>query len=324
MRQCLVYDDRTGHIAEVAWEHIPAASQQEHLHLWVDITAPDDADFTWLTTVFQVHPLALEDMRNQLQRAKIDSYENNLFIVLRTIDFHQETNNVDSHQLDLLVGRRYLVTVHRADVPWLAGVRHRWSALQQQPDPIPHLLYLLLDTVVDAYFPVIDQLGDSIDDVDTRIFQAPDSSALQAIFALRRTLLTLRRTLGPMRDMLNELFRYEQNPVLDLRQSRVYYADVFDHILRLSDFVDTYRDMLSGSLEAYQSSLANRMNERVQWLTIAATILATATVITGFYGMNLRGLGINAEWAYGGHAVLALLVIVTLVEIWLFHRNGWL
>jgi magnesium transporter len=134
----------------------------------------------------------------------------------------------------------------------------------------------------------------------------------------------MRKLLGPLRDALNELLATENDSTLGLEHTRAYFSDVFDHVLRLTDFVDTYRDMLSGSLEAYQSSLANRLNENMQRLTVAATVLATATVITGFFGMNLRGLLINSPWAYGGHLVVGGLVVITLVEIWLFHRKRWI
>lgn len=130
-----------------------------------------------------------------------------------------------------------------------------------------------------------------------------------------------------MRDAFNELIREEEDGGIfgSGRQTRAYFMDVFDHILRITDFIDTYRDMLSGSLDAFQSSLANRLNENMQRLTVVTTVLATATVITGFYGMNVRGLGVNnLDYPYSGFILLIVLVVVTLIELWIFRRKGWL
>jgi magnesium transporter len=321
---CERYHPQTRTVEQVSPDQVAALLAQPEALLWIDLNRPDDAEYNWLAETFRFHPLALEDARGRQQRAKLDRYQGYAFFVLPAICRDTGDRRVGAHDVHVFIGRNYLVTVHRQEIPALSQVRHRWEQAHAAREPAPFLFYLLLDAVVDGCFPVVDEIGEQIDDIDTAVFADPDRVALKTIFSLRKTLLTIRKTLGPLRDALNELLIAEGDEIFALEHMRGYFSDVFDHVLRVTDFVDTYRDMLSGSLDAYQGSLANRLNQNMQRLTVAATVLATATVVTGFYGMNLRGLLINSRWAYGGHLLLGLLVLLTLVEIWIFRRKRWI
>lgn len=324
MLLCEVYHATSGVKEQVQPEQVQDVLAQPDTLLWIDIEHPEESDLAWLSNTFHFHPLALEDVRNQQQRAKIDRYDRYYFFVLRAIDYHPKARRVDSSQVDIFIGGNYLVTIHRAHLPALDHVRQRWTQARLQNESAAFLFYLMTDILVDEYFPVIDVIGDKIDTLDTQIFTANDPAALESIFKLRRNLLSIRKILAPLRDAFNELIRSEEGgTIFPIEQTRVFFSDVYDHILRLTDFVDTYRDMLSSSLDAYQSAQSNRLNENMQRLTVAATILATSTLVTGFYGMNLRGVGINSSWPYGGLLVLVLLVLVTFVEIYIFRRRGW-
>jgi magnesium transporter len=227
--------------------------------------------------------------------------------------------------LDTFIGPNYLVTIHQGHLPELVQVRRRWEQMRLPRESTAYLFYLISDVVVDDYFPVVDEIGDRIDDLDKRLFESMEPSSLQEIFVLRKSLLSIRKIIAPLRDAFNELIRSEEGgTIFPIVQTRAYFNDVYDHILRLLDFVDTNRDMLSGSLDAYQSSQSNRLNENMQRLTVIATVLATATVVTGYFGMNLHGTGINSSWAYGGHVVLVVVLVLAVLEIWLFRRKGWL
>jgi magnesium transporter len=323
MLQCERYYPATGAIEAVEPAQLPALLAQPDVVLWIDLTRPDEEQLHWLAETFHLHPLAVEDLHNQRQRPKVDRYDDYLFVSLRVAHYHKRSHRFDTHELDMILGTNYLVTVHQNALPGLEHVRHRWEQTHPAGVAAPFLFYLVLDSVVDGYFPIVDAIGDRIDTLDVEIFANATQASLQSIFTLRRSLLSIRKVLGPTRDMLNELLRLvEESP--GQAALRAYYIDVFDHVLRLTDFIDTYRDMLSGSLEAYQSTLANQLNTNMQRLTVGATVLATATVITGFYGMNLRGLLINSAWPYGGHALLITLVVVTIIELWLFRRKGWI
>ncbi|HEY3376063.1 MAG TPA: magnesium/cobalt transporter CorA [Armatimonadota bacterium] len=325
MLRCERYHLDSGRIDVLTPEQVPECLLHPETVLWVDIEAPTEDELHWVAETFAFHPLAMEDVRNQQQRAKLDPYDGYNFFVMRTLHYHPRSHRLDSEQLDIFLGASYLVTIHRSPLPAIAQARHRWEQSHLPHEAAFYLFYVVADVVVDSFFPIIDEMGDLIDDLDAQIFAQPKRELLQTLFALRRSLLTVRKNLTPLRDALNELIRSaEGGTIIPMEHTRAYINDVYDHILRQTDFVDTYRDMLSGSLDAYQSSLSNKLNENMQRLTVAATILATGTVVTGFYGMNLRGIGINSEWLFGGHLVLAILLVVTLIELWLFRRKGWI
>jgi magnesium transporter len=233
-------------------------------------------------------------------------------------------HRVHNYEVDAFIGRGYLVTVHANGAQAIDTAHSRW-----QRTPLPHvsaamLFYLVLDSIIDGYFPVLDALGEQIDALDQQVFTRVDRAVLRQIFALRRSLLFIRKQLGPIRDALNELLRVEAEPIFTLARAREYFTDVYDHVLRLTDFVDTYRDMVGSSMEAYQSSLSNQLNTNMQRLTVIATVLATWSVVTSFYGMNLFGLGINSTSPYAVPLVFGGLVIVSIIELIIFARKGWL
>ena len=322
---CEQYNTLTGTIAKLEPDEVVPALAQRDAVLWVDLQNPEESELNWLQQTFNFHPLALEDVRNQRQRAKVDRYTGYYFFVMRAIHHHPRAHRVDSTQVNLFIGLNYLVTVHREPIAALDDARARWEESRLPAEATSYLFYLVTDAVVDSYFPVIDAIGDLIDDLDKELLSKPTRATIGIIFDLRRSLLTIRKILAPQRDAFNELIRSEEGgKIFHLEQTRVYFSDVYDHILRQTDFVDTYRDMLSGSMDAYQSSLSNKLNENMQRLTVAATVLATSTVITGFFGMNLQGMGINSPWPYGGLLTLIILVVITVIEIWIFYRMKWI
>lgn len=322
---CERYHPATGSVERISPEEIRKPWEQGDVVYWIDLQHPTDGDYEWLANTFQFHPLAIEDVRNHRQRPKVDDYDDYLYVVLRTVQYHAHTHAITSQQLSIFVSKNYLVTIHANGEKAIQAVRERWERTPCPGETVPFLFYLIADTVVDSYFPIIDRIGEVIDGLDEAILHNPNPEMLHTIFTLRKSLLNIRKVLGSMRDVFNEILRLgELGDRFTLAQTRAYFMDVYDHVLRLTDFTDTYRDMLSGSLEAYQSSLSNQLNRNMQRLTVVTTILATATVITGFYGMNLRGLYINSTAPYAGHIVLGSLLLVMLFELWLFWRKGWL
>jgi magnesium transporter len=316
----------SGSVITVEPAQVPELLQDGACLLWIDLPHPSAEEQHWVEATFPFHPLALEDMRKGEQRSKLDQYADYAYFVARVLHQHPRSLEVDSDELDIFIGRNYLVTIHHQPLPALTQARERWRHTHTAYASIPFMLYLVLDTVVDGYFPIVDTLGEHIDDLDTAVLASQATlHPIDQIFRLRRSLLHIRKILGPLRDALNELLRVGiDEATAPIAHAREYYLDVFDHVLRLTDFVDTYRDMLSTSLDLFQSVQANRLNLNMQRLTVAATVMATATVITGFYGMNLQGLFINSSWPYGGQLILGLLLLITAVEIWVFRRRGWL
>ncbi len=324
MIQCERFDTTTGAITTIAPDDVFALLAQPDALVWVDLRHPTDAELDWLGKTFAFHPLSLEDARKGRQRAKLEEYDGYLFFVLHGVGFKPNTHHMATYEVDAFIGRGYLVTVHANGAAAIDSAHARW-----QKTPLPHvsaalLFYLVLDDIIDGYFPVLDELGEQIDKLDQAVFVGVDRAMLRGIFALRRSLLVIRKQLGPIRDALNELLRIESEPIFTLAHAREYFTDVYDHVLRLTDFTDTYRDMLASSMEAYQSSLSNQLNVNMQRLTVIATILATWSVVTGFYGMNLRGMFIGVEAPIGAPLVFWGLVVVSVIELIIFRRKGWL
>jgi magnesium transporter len=264
---------------------LPALLAAGRESVWVDLTGPDPEAQAALREVFRFHPLAIEDTLNQRQRPKVEEYGDHLFLILNPVT---ADGRLAFRELDVFVGRNFLVTVHPEEEPVIAQVRRRLPAGEGVPAPSPaRILYLLLDTVVDGYFPCLDALGDRIDDLEERILGRPEAEGLRRLFDLKRTLVELRRVVAPQRDMLNVLTRRELE-FLDQQDLQYHLRDVYDHLLRVTDMVDTYRDLLTGAVDLYMSAVSNRLNQVVNRLTAFTVVIGALAVVTGFYGMNFE------------------------------------
>ena len=246
MRNYQLYHLGKGISQAVNEDEIPSLLLADDGLIWIDVLQPDVGDFIWLEKTFQLHPLVIEDMQNQRQRCKLDRYSNYYFFVQRAIEYNAEKHLVASQQLNIIIGERFLITLQNGSIAAMPEVHKRWQQTRIADENSSHLFYLVSDMLVDSYFPIVDQIGELIDDMDEAVLKLPSPESLGTIFSLRKALLEIRKILGPMRDAYNELIREEESePLFLVGQTRVYINDVYDHILRLTDFVDTYRDMLS-------------------------------------------------------------------------------
>jgi len=293
--------------------------------LWVDIDSTRDEEFTLLSELFGFHPLAVEDTRSPDCRIKIEEYEGYLFIVVRGIRFAVETPepyDIDTRNLYLFLGPQYLVSVHAGPSRSTETVAER---LEVAPEllgrGLDHLTHLILDTLVDFYFPLLDQIDDFVDELEDRIFAGDDGELMQSIFDLKRTLLSLRRHLAPMREVAGTL---ANRPSPYLRpEVQVYFRDVYDHVVRQLESVETFRELVTGALELNLSVVSNRTNEVIKVLSIIATVVLPPTLVASVYGMNF-------EWMPGLHhprgfwlamAMMGVISAAFLVYLW---RKHWL
>jgi magnesium transporter len=256
--------------------------------LWVHCEAPDSAEVDAIATRFHVHPLAVEDLRNSNQRPKLDDYGDQLFIVLFGA-IPGDDGGISLAEVHFLIGDGYLVTVTSAHVPALDGLEKQLELRSELAACAPDmLLYRICDGLVDSVFPLLDSIGQQIDDVEDAVLQNPDRATLRTIFELKHDLLTLRRVTGPQRDLLQSLTA--PRTVRIGKDAQLYLRDVYDHTVRIVDEVDIFRDLLSGSLDAYLTSISNRLGEQTRRLTVVATIFLPLTFLTGFFGMNFAFL----------------------------------
>lgn len=289
--------------------------------LWVDVLAPTADDLRLLGEEFRFHPLAIEDAAKEWQRPKVDLYDGFLFIAFYALGFEDGRLCLDG--VNLFVGRNYLVTVHWRPLPALGEVAHRWreSAHAFQGNDTGALVYSVLDAIVDGYFPVVDAIGDRIDELEDAIFDRDGEAAQQAIFELKKDLLAARRVIAPERDVMNVLVRRD-SPIFG-SAAVVYFQDIYDHILRVADTIDGYRDLLANALDAHLSVVSNRLNQAMKTLTASSIILMSMTLVASVYGMNFAHMP-ELGWRYGYPSALGLMAAIGVVTYAIFRRIDWL
>ena len=256
--------------------------------LWVDIDSSNRSQFALLEKLFGFHPLAIEDVLNPMSRPKVDQYDHYLFVTLRVVRFVDETTDpydLETANLYFFIGTNYLVTVHAGPshhVEQLAGICHRTpDVIGRGPARVAHQL---MDSAIDAYFPILDRVDEFLDSLEERVFASFDEGSLRDIFAVKRLVLSLRRYLAPQREIFNILSN-RPSPLLS-PELQLYFRDVYDHMLRINDSLETYRDLLSSTMESYLSQVSNRLNLVTKGLSVVATLSVPFVVVSGMWGMN--------------------------------------
>jgi magnesium transporter len=289
--------------------------------VWVDVSDPTGQDFHELAKEFGFHPLSIEDCRSAHQRPKIEDYEGYYFIVLYET-LLKDDQGLELRELSIFLGKNYLVTVHSQPIRAIETAERLWRGWADMAHRGPGLLtYLLIDSIVDDYLPLLDTLSDRIDDLEDQIFEDFQPDTIQQIFRIKKQLLFLRRVVAPLRDVFNTLLRREQ-PLFS-RETSIYFQDVFDHLIRVVDTIDTMRDMLGSTMDAYLSVSSNRMNMVMKRLTAISAILMSVTLIAVIYGMNFKYMP-ELEWRYGYVGTLGSMLIVAMAIYLYFRRTDWL
>jgi magnesium transporter len=290
--------------------------------VWLNVDGLGDAEaIRKFGEIFGIHPLALEDVINVHQRPKVEPYEKYLFIVMQMLLAGQK---LDTEQLSIFLGADFVVTFQeQPGGDCFAAVRDRIRKDHGRmraagPD---YLAYSLLDAVVDNYFPALERYGERLETVEQEVVTQPRSETLARIHDIKRDLLTLRRAVWPMREALTSLLR-DDTPFI-AGETRTYLRDCYDHSVRIIDILETDRETSFGLLEAYLSSVSNRMNEIMKVLTIIATLFIPLTFIVGIYGMNFAHMP-ELNWPWGYPLVMGLMAVLAAGMLVYFRRKGWL
>lgn len=297
-------------------ESISDLIQDSQQIVWLDIQDPTSEDVELLRCEFAFHELALEDVIRREQRPKIDQYEGYYFMVFYAVrrGRHDEVN--------LFIGENYLVTVHTGQVPEIDATVARWRL---NADRLGHSvavpIYSLLDAIVDGYFPVIDEIAEQVEDIETSLFEPGGRDCQQEVFAIKRELLHLRRVIAPERELLNTLIRRD-DPVLG-EHTLPYFQDIYDHLIRIMDSIDVAREQLTGLLDAQLSVVSNRLNSVMKRMTALATILMSVNLVASNYGMNFTHMP-ELAWPYGYAWALGLMVVIGVILTAVFRRIDWL
>ncbi|MDR7544342.1 MAG: magnesium/cobalt transporter CorA [Armatimonadota bacterium] len=305
-------------------EPLETLAAREGQVTWIDLADPTHDAMERVARIFRLHPLAVEDALQRRQRPKAEEYEGFLFITTHAArPAGERGEDVALDEIDVFYGAGYVITVHSGVPPAIEEVRRR---LRQAPPDLRcmpgYLLYAILDAVVDSYFPVLDILDGYIEDLEDTLFVNPARETMDRLFAAKRSLLHLRRVAAPQRDMMNLVMRHDT--VLVGEPLRAYFRDVYDHLLRITEQIDTHRDLLASALDIYLSLVSNRLNEIMKVLTIITAVFASLAVISGIYGMNFSRVFPPFEWPYGFHAALGVMASSVLIMLAIFRRLRWL
>jgi magnesium transporter len=288
---------------------------------WFDLHRTDVQRIKELADRLGVHPLAVEDAIEGRQRPKIDVYDEHGFLVFYAVRAGEQS--IHSMEVSICYGPHYVLTVHDAGCAPIDDVASRWQVSQKKhdKDPVGMLLYAILDSIVDAYFPVIDELGERIEELESTILDGHMHSSKAEIFAIRQTILKLRRIVAPERDVVNHLMR-QDTPVFTMHEA-MRFGDVYDHLMRAFDWMETYRDQMSTLLDLQTATAANNLNKTMQTLTVSSIILMTASLVAGIYGMNFDTMP-ELHWRWGYPMSLLVMLVLGMMLILVFKRKRWL
>ena len=292
--------------------------------MWLNIDGVHQSEIIeQVAKSFGLHPLVAEDIASTGQRPKMEDFDNYVFVVLRMLGFDGEEKGIKSEQTSIILGSDFVISFQENEGDVFDSIRERLRNNKGRIRKMDadYLAYSLIDAIVDNYFMILEKLGESIEDIEDRLVTSPTSETLQSIHDLKREMIFLRKSVWPLREVINRMERSE-SPLIN-KSTFVYLRDVYDHTIQITDAMETFRDMLSGMLDIYLSSVSNRMNEVMKVLTVIATIFIPLTFVTGIYGMNFNYMPeLDQTWSYP--AVLVLMLVVALLMVMFFRRKKWL
>lgn len=295
----------------------------KHTVTWINVDGVHRVEVIEdIGNLFGLHPLIMEDVVNTTQRPKVEDLEDYLFIVFRMLDFDEKAGEINSEQISLILGSNYVISFQESRVGLFDPIRERIRAgkgriRKNGPD---YLAYTLLDSVVDNYFVLLEQLGEKLEFLEEKLVTAPTPDTLQVIHKLKTYMIFMRKSVWPLREVINRLLDGESTLI---KSSTVpYLRDVYDHTIHAIDTMETSRDIISGMLDIYLSSISYRLNEVMKVLTIIATLFIPLTFVAGWYGMNFKNMP-EYDWRYGYPAVILVAICIAVGMLIYFKRKRW-
>lgn len=289
---------------------------------WYDLRHPAREEIIALGKRFTFHDLAIEDALKRKQRPKTDFYSDHAFVALYALEPDPVSSDVTEHELAVFVSKRVLLTLHTDPIPEVEVAANRWAehCRSHTTQSAAMLLYTLVDSIVDGYFPCMDRIAEEVDSLETSLFDGADTENLERIFRMKRALLDLRRVVAPARDVFNSFTRREMPAMGD--DSVYYFQDVYDHVIRVVDQIDSQRDVLASAIDVHLSLVSNRMNQTMRTLTAASIVLMSLALIAGIYGMNYKL--VPSLHGYSGFmfAIGVMAFLGTGLSLW-FRKMGW-
>ncbi len=291
--------------------------------IWFNVDGLQDVKiFEDIGEIFGLHPLVLEDILNTDQRPKMEDYGDYLYIVLKNF-YEPEGENLFSDQVSIVLGKDFVLSFQERESDLEESIREKISKSKGRirKEGADYLVHAIVDNVVDNYFVVLENLEDKIENLEDDLVKKPTQSTLHDIHLFKRDLIMLGKTLWPLREAISSVERSD-SPLIN-KTTLIYFQDIYDHTIAIIDTVETFKDMLSGMLDIYLSTISNRLNEVMKMLTIIATIFMPLTFMAGVYGMNFRYMP-ELEWRWGYFGVLGVMLAVALLMFGYFRKKKWL
>jgi len=297
---------------------------------WINVNGIHDTDvIEKIGKAFKLHPSILGDIVDTSQRPRIEDFDDYIFVTMKMMDYNNETREIISEHVCMILGKSFILTFQEREGDVFNSIRQR---IRKGKGRIRHsdddyLFYAIIDAVVDNYFVVLEKIGEAIEDIEIELIDNPETHTLQKIYIMKREMIFLRKSVWPLRDVIGTLDRSESELITE--ETGRFLRNVYDHTIQTIDMVETYRDMLSGMLDLYLSSISNRMNEVMKVLTIIATIFIPLTFIAGIYGMNFNpaaGFWNMPElgWEYGYLFAWAMMLAIGIFMLFFFRKKKWL
>jgi magnesium transporter len=315
----------TGHWEEPNLSRLATLRADKNITVWLDLFDPTDDEAAVLSSVFNFHPLAIEDALQEYGHPKIESFDDHFFCVFHGVDLASfkvdESLTVATLELDVFFGERYLVTHHTHPMRSVDLLHESVCKEARRPWTSVRLLHQLLDELVDIFLPIMDRVGQHIEQLEDHVIHDPTPRVLERILAAKMGIMKLRRITHHQRSILETLARghLELMPV----ESIAFFRDVYDHFVNVADLAESYRDAVQGTMEAYLSVTSNRMNEIMKVLTMMSTVMLPLTFIAGVYGMNFHHMP-ELDWKLGYPLALSLMAGTAMALFWYFKRKRWL
>jgi len=322
--QALIYNETETHSQELHSDTDLSALSANNAVIWIHFYGLQNTDLiAGICNFFHIHPLVQEDIVNSEHRPKIEDYTDYLFLMLRTFRLNKNTDLLEDEQISIIIGSSYILSFQESGHPLFESILTRIHNPQSRirKEGADYLAYSLIDVIVDNYFIVLEALGEKIETLEDDLVSQPNVDSVKKIHILKREMLFFRKALWPLREVIGFLSRGESPLVKN--STLLYLRDIYDHTIQIIDTLETYRDILSGMLDIYLSSISIRMNEIMKLLTVISTIFIPLTFLVGVYGMNFKNMP-ELGWQWGYFALWGIMIGLSLAMARFFRKRGWL
>ncbi len=317
------FNEQRYNIQDLETNQINFTNIEKSFTRWIKITGFSNIPLIEnLGKQFNLHPLVLEDILNSNQRPKFEDYEEFIFVVVKRLFYDHIQEDFDNEQISLILGENFVISFQEQHSEIFSPILDRITIPKGKvrmmgPD---YLVYALIDVIIDDYFVVLESIGEIIENIEDDLIQNPKPETLQSIYELRKKTIDFRKLIWPMREVINQLQREQSKLIKD--ELQIYLRDIYDHIFRITDLLENYRDIIFGMLDMYLSSVSNRMNEIMKVLTIISTIFIPLSFLAGFYGMNFIYMP-EFSYPFAYPILITVMVLIILLMIYFFKRKKW-